>query len=442
MTEIDRLMRQAEVDAEKTSALIRLVVFATLVAAIFSVDRTHGPATSSEIAITVYGITTAAGLILVWRQVFRPWIPYLFVTSDVILISALVLMLSRFMGMGPTYAFALPVTGLIFVIMIHASIRYRPWLILFAAGLFLASIHVGVLYVAEEYRRATGEMQMMPGMMHAAGMGTVINYEVLPAALVVISAFILFIISRRTRRLLTRSIRQATHIARLSRFFSPNLANRLAEGEDEQLLAGRRQAAAVLFIDIRGFTSLGERMAPDELGAFLTEYRERLTQPIFKHGGTVDKFIGDAIMAVFGTPIQHPDDPRRAIVCALDVIDATVKWSGERAQSQKPSVAIGIGVHFGEVFAGALGNEQLLEYTVIGDTVNVAERLERLSREAGSLLVVSAAVLEAVSDADRIAEWRRLPLQALKGHRRPVDAFCLVARRPNDGPPVWSGASF
>lgn len=438
LTEIESLLRQAEITAEKTSALIRLVVFVSLGAAIFSADRTHGPATSSEVAIAVYGITTAAGLILAWRQVFRPWIPYVFVTFDVILISIEILMLSRFMGMGPTFAFALPITGLIFVILIHASIRYRPWLILYAAGLFLVSIHIGAPYVADAFRQAPGEMQMMAGAMtmQMEGMGSVVNYQVLPVTLVVLSALILFIITRRTRHLLVRSINQTNRVTRLSRFFSPNLANRLGGGDDERLLAGRRQPAAVLFIDIRGFTSLGELMAPDELGAFLSEYRDRLTQPIFRLGGTVDKFIGDAIMAVFGTPVQRSDDARRAIICALDVIDATALWSLERAQSRKPSVAIGIGVHYGEVFAGALGNEQLLEYTVIGDTVNVAERLERLSREAGSPLVVSAAVLEAVSDADQIAEWRRLPHQALKGHRRPVAAYCLVARRPDTGPPV------
>ena len=443
MTEIQTVLREAEIGAEKTSALIRIVVFASLAAATFSVDRTHNLATSSEVAIAVYGIFTAAGLILAWRRIFRPWIPYLFVTSDVILISAQILMHSRFMGMGPAFAFAFPITGLIFVILIHASMRYRPWLILYAAGLFLASIHIGVFYLTDEFSWSPGETEMMARetTMHLEGMVTVMNYEVLPITLVALSALILFIISRGTRRLLVRSIRQTDHITKLSRFFSPNLANRLAEGEDEQLLAGRRQAAAVLFIDMRDFTTLGEHMAPDELGAFLTEYRVRLTQPIFKHGGTVDKFIGDAIMAVFGTPVQHPDDARRAIVCALDVVDATARWSLERVQSQKPSVAIGIGVHFGEVFAGALGNEQLLEYTVIGDTVNVAERLERLSREVESPLVVSAAVLGAVPDADRIAEWRRLPSKHLKGHRRPVEAFCLVARRADTGSPAGTTSS-
>lgn len=147
---------------------------------------------------------------------------------------------------------------------------------------------------------------------------------------------------------------------------------------------------------------------------------------MFSHGGTVDKFIGDAIMAVFGSPIQRIDDAGRAVRCALEILDAAAQWSLERERSGHPPIAVGIGAHYGEVFAGALGGEQLLEYTVIGDTVNVAERLERLSREVGSAFVISASLLQAAGDASESAKWRCLPPQQLKGHRKPVEAFCLA----------------
>jgi adenylate cyclase len=211
----------------------------------------------------------------------------------------------------------------------------------------------------------------------------------------------------------------------LSRYFSPNLAARLADDISDQLLSGRRQPAAVLFVDIRGFTALGETMTPDALSAFLAEYRHRLVQPVFSHGGTVDKFIGDAIMTVFGSPIQREDDAKRALDCAMEILEAAARWSLEREHSGQPPVAIGIGAHFGEVFAGAVGCEHLREYTVIGDTVNVAQRLERLSREVDSPLVVSAALLQAAG-ADNAENWRRLPPQQLKGHSEPVEVLCLA----------------
>ena len=146
---------------------------------------------------------------------------------------------------------------------------------------------------------------------------------------------------------------------------------------------------------------------------------------MFRHGGTVDKFIGDAIMAVFGSPLQKDDDAARAVNCALDILAAAARWSSERQAAGQAPVAIGIGAHYGEVFAGAVGGEQLLEYTVIGDTVNVAERLERLSREVGSDLVLSRVLLQAAGETGAGATWRELPPQELKGHRQPVEALCL-----------------
>ncbi len=431
MAEIDGLLRRAELDAEKLSALIRLAVFAALAASILSTEQSYSLDTMPELTIALYGIGTAVGLVLAWCRLFHPFVPYLFVTFDVILVSILILMLSGMMGMSTSFAFALPVAGLIFIILIHASMRYRPWLIAYGAVLFLIVIHAGALLYGGGDHGAMRQMRAMDGLMagRSQGMATIMNYEVLPVTLIVLASFLLFVSGQRTRSLLLRSIDQSIRVSKLSRYFSPELAQSLAASEDQQLLKGRRQSAAVLFVDMRGFTSLGEDMAPEQLSDLLSEYRNRLTGPIFKHGGTVDKFIGDAIMAVFGTPISHTDDARRAVLCALDMLEETTRWAEERARLQMLPVAVGIGAHYGEVFAGALGNEQLLEFTVIGDTVNVAERLERLSRDVDSPLVVSAALLREVSDAEQIAEWRDLPAKVLKGHRQPVEICGLVVRR-------------
>ncbi len=129
-------------------------------------------------------------------------------------------------------------------------------------------------------------------------------FQAFPVTIIGLSAVILFVTGRRTRRLLFESINQTYRVAKLSRYFSPNLAERLAASPDEHLLAGSRQRVAVLFVDIRGFTAMAEAMDPTELGGFLSEFRSRLSAPIFSHDGTVDKFIGDAIMAVFGTPLS------------------------------------------------------------------------------------------------------------------------------------------
>jgi adenylate cyclase len=417
VTDVQTVLRRAERDAEKISAVVRLVVYLSLALTIFAAVGVR----DALMGTALYGLVTAIGLFLAWRRIFHPAIPYLFVSFDIVLVVAQVRMLAHAMGMSPDSIFRLPATALVFVFLIHASMRFRPLLVGYAATLFVILI---------ELLPFLPSSALLPGIeeMHAMArddMVELLNYQALPLTLIALAAFILFVTARRTRALLLASIDHAARTARLSRYFSPNLAARLADDVSDQLLTGRRQPAAVLFVDIRGFTALGEAMAPDALSAFLADYRHRLVQPVFSHGGTVDKFIGDAIMAVFGSPIQREDDAKCALDCAMEILDAAARWSLEREQAGRPPVAIGIGAHFGEVFAGAVGCEHLREYTVIGDTVNVAQRLERLSREVDSPLVVSAALLQAAG-ADNADKWRRLPPQQLKGHSEPVEVLCLA----------------
>ena len=420
MADLRSLIRFAELEAEWLSALVRAIVFASLTVVMLSSGLPAQHAFGAWAAIVVYGLGTAIGLVLAWRRIFHPAIPYVFVILDVALVVTHVLLIAGMLGMAPGNSFAVPAAALIFVILIHASTRYRPWLIVYAAALFLLSMEIGsfLFFPAQPMM-----MNAMP--MAVQSMMGVMNYQLLPVLIILLAASILFVTVRRTRRLLLSSIEQGVRTARLSRYFSPNVAARLADGEDEETLKGRRQPVAVLFVDIRGFTSLAETMAPDELAAFLSDYRDRLAEPVFAHGGTVDKFIGDAIMAVFGSPEPRADDAKRALDCALEIINSAKRWSSERQQAGKEPVAIGVGGHFGDVVAGALGSDRLLEYTVIGDTVNVAERLERLSREVDSTLVISAALREAAGGVDEARPWRRLSAVALRGRRGVIEAFCL-----------------
>ncbi|MBX9927331.1 MAG: FHA domain-containing protein, partial [Gemmatimonadaceae bacterium] len=159
------------------------------------------------------------------------------------------------------------------------------------------------------------------------------------------------------------------------RFFTPQLAARIATSADAVKLGGDKRPVAVLFSDIRGFTALSETMNPDAMAKLLTEYFTEMVDCVFRHGGTLDKFIGDAVMAQWGAPIGEADDADRAMAAALEMMHAldalNARWRGEG----RPELQIGIGINFGEAFAGNIGSERRLEYTVIGDTVNTASRL-------------------------------------------------------------------
>jgi adenylate cyclase len=120
---------------------------------------------------------------------------------------------------------------------------------------------------------------------------------------------------------------------------------------------------------------MSETMSPDAIATLLTEYFTEMVEVVFEHGGTLDKFIGDAIMALWGAPIAHEDDADRAVRCALDHLAALEKLNAKWKEQGRPELGIGIGINFGEVFAGNVGSDRRLEYTVIGDAVNTAKRL-------------------------------------------------------------------
>jgi adenylate cyclase len=169
--------------------------------------------------------------------------------------------------------------------------------------------------------------------------------------------------------------REALVRSNFERYFSPNIASVIAEQQDAGKLPSQKQPVVVFFSDIRGFTPMSETMNPDEIAGLLTDYFTEMVDIVFEHSGTLDKFMGDAIMALWGAPIGHADDADRAMQCALDQLDTLEKMNAKWKESGRQPLAIGIGINYGEVFAGNIGSNRRLEYTVIGDAVNTASRL-------------------------------------------------------------------
>jgi adenylate cyclase len=213
--------------------------------------------------------------------------------------------------------------------------------------------------------------------------------------------------------------------ANLARYFSPNLVSMLAD-RDEPLGPVRREMVAVLFLDIVGFTRMAERMPPEAVVTMLRQFHDRMTNEIFACGGTVEKYIGDAIFAVFGLPSAGPDDAANALRCAEGMLAALDAWNKERAGSGEPAVAIGIGLNYGPAVVGDVGSGQSLSFTVIGDTVNTASRLQGLTRNLDTPLVIGDALVEAItagSSAEAKALLERLQDQGeqqLRGRSEPV----------------------
>ncbi len=225
--------------------------------------------------------------------------------------------------------------------------------------------------------------------------------------------------------------REATVRSNFERYFAPHVAAEIAQQEDSIRLGGVRRPITVLFSDIRGFTAMAESMGPDAIARLLSEYFSEMVEVIFEHGGTLDKFIGDAIMALWGAPIAHQDDPDRAVEAAIAMQRVIDDLNHGWAAAGRPEIGVGIGINYGEVFAGNIGSHRRLEYTVIGDAVNVASRL---CAEAGpGEILVTEPLLGAVRGP---VEAEFLPELALKGKTQVVQVYRLRGRGGGDGDPA------
>jgi adenylate cyclase len=210
----------------------------------------------------------------------------------------------------------------------------------------------------------------------------------------------------------------------LNRYLSPAVAAEVSREPDQVNLGGDLRTMTVLFSDIRGFTTLSERMPPRELVTLLNEYLTAMVEVLFKHGGTLDKYMGDAIMAFWNAPQPQPDHAVRACHTALEMGATLDRLRREWMARGVPALDIGIGLNTGPMIFGNMGSVLRTDFTIIGDSVNLGSRLEGLNKEYGTRIVVGDHTRAAAGDA---FEYRFLDLVAVKGKSEPVAIYELLA---------------
>ncbi len=233
----------------------------------------------------------------------------------------------------------------------------------------------------------------------------------------------------RARRLLLRQVQSERARANLSRYVSPDLVDKLAQGQSP-LATSEQRKVAVLFVDIIGFTRIAEDSTPQRIIVMLRGFHRRMAAAVFACGGTVDKYAGDSVMATFGALEEGEDDASRALRCACAMLEAVEGWNAKRAARGAVPVKLGIGVHYGPVVVGNVGEQRHLQFTVIGDTVNVASRMERLTRDHETPVLASADVIEAarrenVESHALLAAFKEAGWVTVRGRRGEIGLWCL-----------------
>jgi adenylate cyclase len=370
-------------------------------------------------AISTLGAYLGLGAVsyrLAVQHRFRPWMPWAFVTGDAgfLLLNLGLNVFTR--GIGGNYVAVVPTLWFAPVVLAFSALQYNPARLayvtaLLAGGLLaIAAAGVPLEALADTPRPALGRFFDGPP-------------NTMRLAMFVAAGAVLVGAAARTRSLLQSAIDETRRRANLTRYLPAEIADQLAESGLSALWQGRRQTVAVMFVDIRGFTRLTETMDPAATGRLLADFRHFVAAVAARHQGVVDKFIGDAAMLVFGLPSSRPNDARRALDCALALLaGAPGEWARDaHTMGWSDPLEIGIGLHVGDAFCGAVGDEARLEFSVLGDTVNVAARLEQETKAVGLRLVVSRDVLAAAEVTPDGAEWRTLGLRSLRGRAQPID---------------------
>ena len=222
--------------------------------------------------------------------------------------------------------------------------------------------------------------------------------------------------------------RDAATRERFQRLLSPDLAERVVSGELKVEKGGKDRVATVLFVDIRGFSTISENNRASEVLRLLNEYYEVLVEVVFRHEGTVDKFIGDEMMVIWGAPVVHDDDPHRAVMAALEMKSALAEFNRKSLITGQPEIKFGIGISTGNLVAGYIGSSHTMSYSVIGDTVNTAARL--CSSAQSDQILISENTWNLVKhrfDADPLGQIHA------RGKFKPVNAFAVTGVKPLAG---------
>jgi len=222
----------------------------------------------------------------------------------------------------------------------------------------------------------------------------------------------------------------------LSLYLAPEVTRILLEDPSRLRLGGERREITVFFSDVRGFTSLSEELAPEVLVEVMNAYLDRVTRVLFRHGATLDKYLGDGVMAFWGAPVDQPDHARRACQAALEIQQVVADFSQTLRGKGLPELRVGMGLATGPAVVGNLGSTHHFDYTAVGDTVNTASRLEGLTRILGADILLTGRTREEAGDGFFLRKVGRV---RVKGKQQPVEVWEL---RQEDHPdlPLWNQA--
>ena len=405
---LDAFFSAEERSGERKINLIRLVAIAVFfLNELFNFHvlgvvehRLHMRAVWLLLAWEVYA--AAAWYLVSRRGVYARWMKYVSAGADALFLTLILVLVEGNNG---------PLVPMYYVLIIESALRYSRRAIFASAG-FSAAGYAAVWYFS------FGNPRLVPISAYVAVL------QILIMALV--GAFAGYVV-RKMRGLVLKFannfVRREMAEGALSRYVSHQVARKILDSPEgaEIMSEGRRTHAAILISDIRGFTPMSEALDPVELVRLLNLYFSRMVDVVFRHDGTLDKFVGDALIVVFNDPFDQPDAEKRALACAAEMQAEIAAFNKEQAAAGRRTLGVGIGVHCGPVVAGNVGSKFRMDYTVMGDTVNFTSRLQ--GKAPAGAVYVSAAVQKKTSED---FSYKDLGRMEFKGYSEPAGVYELL----------------
>ena len=387
-------------EREIVGLTVLTVVRGTVIAILFAMTLAVGFSGFENVAVgiitLVYGVALTLSAILIRRRTHLRFIGYLGVALDTFVVAVLPAIWYHSVGgsdVAPVFMLKTGLTTIAILIIVLNSLAMRPaYPLLVALGVVV--VHLGYFAFAAGDERTV----VTTNYVHSALGPDFHGGQFIGTLIVIVSiGAILTLLTWRARRLIHEAVELEKANTQLGRYFSPNLVRKLVDNPKLLQLGGERRELSFVFTDLTGFTSLVEKQEPDVVLPLLNEYLDAMVGIVFKHEGTVDKFVGDAIHVLFGAPITQPDHAARAVACALEMDAFAHAFARRKREAGIPLGETRIGVNTGSVVVGNFGGDSMFDYTAHGDPINTAARLESLNKHLGTRIAVSAAVVEKIS---------------------------------------------
>ncbi|HRY23692.1 MAG: adenylate/guanylate cyclase domain-containing protein [Geminicoccaceae bacterium] len=403
-------------------AIVLFAVLYSLTPKAFPPDVPFEPV---PIALVLYALFTFWRLGLALRQRLTRPILAVSVVVDIALLMVTIWSFHLQYQAPPALYLKAPTLMYVFILIALRTLRFEPafvllagisaalgWLALVAYAVLAGGGPAGETMITRDF----AEYMMSYSILIGAEVDKIVSILVVTA--------ILALALHRARKLLVRAAVEGQAASDLKRFFAPEIAGRIT-GSDAELVPGRAELreAAIMFIDLRGFTGLGERLAPADVMQLLGEYQALMTRAVRAAGGSIDKFMGDGILASFGAVRPSDSAAAEALAAIEAVLETGQRWSGDRARRNLPAPAVAAAITTGTVMFGTVGDAQRLEYTVLGEPVNLAAKLEKHTKVERSAGIVMARTFDSALGQGFTPRlhWELRPARTVDGLGRAID---------------------